>query len=205
MRTIVYVDGFNLYYGAVRGTPYRWLDIQQLCTRLLLPTHQIVQIKYFTAIVSARKADPDGPVHQQIYLRALRTIPDLEIIKGHFLSHKRMMPLADSPKNRVCVIRTEEKGSDVNIATHMITDGFRDRYECCVLVSNDSDMLEPVKVVRGELSKMVGILNPHQHQSKVLQREATFVKRIRQGLIAKCQFADRLSDDRGTFQKPRAW
>ncbi|HVH69249.1 MAG TPA: hypothetical protein VM716_15380 [Gemmatimonadales bacterium] len=40
MKTYVYVDGFNLYYGAVKGTPFKWLDIRQLC-QLLLPKHRM--------------------------------------------------------------------------------------------------------------------------------------------------------------------
>jgi hypothetical protein len=32
MRTFVYVDGFNLYYGAVKGTPYKWLDMRKYAT-----------------------------------------------------------------------------------------------------------------------------------------------------------------------------
>ena len=66
MKTIVYVDGFNLYYGAVKDTPYKWLDINKLC-QLLLPKHTIHQIKYFTARVVARPSDPDQPTRQQVY------------------------------------------------------------------------------------------------------------------------------------------
>jgi hypothetical protein len=86
MRTSVYIDGFNLYYGAVKDTPYKWLDVHRMCS-MMLPNHQIVKIKYFTAHVSARNDDPDKPTRQQIYLRALRTLPNLEVILGRFLSH----------------------------------------------------------------------------------------------------------------------
>jgi hypothetical protein len=70
MKTVVYVDGFNLYYGAVKETPYKWLNIHKLC-QLLLPKNQIIKIKYFTALVTARPTDMDQPNRQQIYLRAL--------------------------------------------------------------------------------------------------------------------------------------
>ena len=93
MKTIVYIDGFNLYYGAVKGTPYKWLNLLALC-KFLLPKNEIIRIKYFTALVTARPNDPDQPNRQQLYLRALRTIPGLEIIYGHFLEHVIMMPLA---------------------------------------------------------------------------------------------------------------
>jgi hypothetical protein len=60
MATNVYVDAFNLYYGCLKGTPYRWLDLGTLCTRLL-PKDPINRIRYFTATVSARPDNPDAP------------------------------------------------------------------------------------------------------------------------------------------------
>ena len=112
-KTYIYVDGFNLYYGAVRNTPYKWLDIGKLC-HILLPSDQIISIKYFTATVSGRPGDPDEPIRQQLYLRALKTTPNLEIIYGHFLTHSVPMRLSGSnPPKWVKVDKTEEKGSDV--------------------------------------------------------------------------------------------
>jgi hypothetical protein len=81
MRANVYVDAFNLYYGCLRGTPYRWLDLAALCRRLL-PNDEINRIRYFTALVSARSDDPQEPQRQLTYLRALRTIPNLSITPG---------------------------------------------------------------------------------------------------------------------------
>jgi hypothetical protein len=53
----VYVDGFNLYYGCLRNTPYKWLDIAKLC-RFLLPEYRVNRLRYFTARITARPADP---------------------------------------------------------------------------------------------------------------------------------------------------
>ena len=86
VATNVYVDAFNLYYGCLKGTPYRWLDLGALCRRLL-PKDGINRIRYFTATVSARPDNPDAPQRQQVYLRALETIPGLSIHYGHYLSH----------------------------------------------------------------------------------------------------------------------
>jgi len=113
--------------------------------RLLLPNDQIHRIKYFTALVSARPNDPDQPVRQQLFLRALQTIPNLEIILGTFLSHEVKMPLSPIGSGYAKVMKTEEKGSDVNIATHLLVDGFRNDYELAVVVSNDSDLLLPIQ------------------------------------------------------------
>lgn len=124
MKTNVYVDGFNLYYGALKGTPFRWLNIAELC-HIMLPRDTVSQIKYFTALVNPRPADPGQLTRQQIYLRALQTIPDLEIIYGHFLTHEIMMPLAPPQSGYARVIKTEEKGSDVNLALHLLSAGTR--------------------------------------------------------------------------------
>jgi uncharacterized LabA/DUF88 family protein len=208
MRTFVYVDGFNLYYGAVKGTPYKWLDIFRLC-QLLLPKNQIIKIKYFTALVTARADDPDQPNRQQIYLRALRTIPGLEIIYGHFLEHEVIMPVANPPAGSpkyVRVIKTEEKGSDVNITAHMVNDGHKGYYQAAVIISNDSDLVEPIKLVRQELKIPVIVLNPiPAHPSHELQKYATFVKPIRKGVLASSQFQVRIKDKAGEFHKPPTW
>jgi hypothetical protein len=207
MDTFVYVDGFNLYYGAVKDTPYKWLNLQLMC-QALLPKFNIVKIKYYTARVSARPHDPGQPVRQQFYLRALQTISNLEIIYGQFLPSVVKMPLAHPLANGprfARVIKTEEKGSDVNIATHMVHDGHLGRYECAVIVSNDSDLVEPVRIVRDELGKQVGMLNPHKHPSFELKQYVTFLKPIREGVLRSSQFPTTLRDSAGTFNKPAAW
>ena len=207
ITTNVYIDGFNFYYGALRKTPYRWVNVRKLC-ELLLPKNTIAEIKYFTALVSARPNDPDQPVRQQLYLRALRTLPGVSIHLGHFLSHEVTMPLVVPQGQRqtyVRVIKTEEKGSDVNLATHLLHDAHTGRFDVAVVVSNDSDLLEPIKIVRSQLSKKVGILNPHQNPSRALLPHIDFIKQIRTGALGASQFPTTLNDAIGTFTKPPAW
>ena len=207
MITIVYVDGFNLYYGALRRTPHRWLDIDKLCT-LLLPKNQIAQIKYFTALVSARPSDPDQPVRQQTYLRALGTLPKVAVYLGHFLSHEVTMPVAiqpGQPLTYVKVIKTEEKGSDVALATELMNDAHLGNFEAAVLITNDSDLLPPIKIVRYQLGKKVGILNPQKNPSRALLPHIDFIKKIRPGVVAASQFPPTLTDVHGLFTKPACW
>lgn len=109
---------------------------------MLLPRDNIAQIKYYTARVKPQPHDRHAPIRQQIYLRALGTLPNLSIHYGHFPTHAVWMPDASSirnPPDRVQVLKTEEKGSDVNLATHLVRDGFRKEYDLAVLVTNDSD------------------------------------------------------------------
>ena len=208
MRANVYVDGFNLYYGSVKGTPFRWLDIATLC-RLLLPGDMINRIRYFTARVQADPRDPDKPARQQLYLRALATIPNLTVHFGHYLESRPRMPLANpmaGQPSTVQVIKTEEKGSDVNLATFLLLDAFDADYELAVVISNDSDLLLPIEVVRNRLALTIGVLNPHpKNPSVALQREANFFRPIRQGPISGSQFPATLTDAQGTFTKPAGW
>jgi uncharacterized LabA/DUF88 family protein len=207
IQTNVYIDGFNFYYGALRKTPYRWVNLRKLC-ELLLPKNTVVEIKYFTALVSARPNDPDQPVRQQLYLRALRTVPGVSIHLGHFLAHEVMMPAVVAPGQKqtyVKVIKTEEKGSDVNLATHLLHDAHMGRFDVGVVVSNDSDLLEPIRIVRGQLGKKVGILNPHPNPSRALLPHIDFIKPIRAGVLGASQFPAIMTDATGTFHKPPAW
>lgn len=207
MRTNVYVDAFNLYYGCLKRTPYRWLDLQQLCAHLL-PKHTIHRIRYFTALVHERPEKPGQNIRQQVYLRALRTIPDLSIHLGYYLTHPVTMRSC-TPTGKVgkpvMVLKTEEKGSDVNLATYLLADGFRNDYEAAVIISNDSDLLEPIRLTRHELGKVVGILNPQARPSRALLPHVTFMKQIRPGVLATSQFLTTLIDAQGRFHKPPSW
>lgn len=207
MRTNVYVDGFNLYYGALRKTPYRWLNLEALC-KFLLPKNIIHEIKYFTALVSAREGDLNQPIRQQLYLRALATLPIVSTHLGHFLVHEVRMPLVVAKGEQqkfVKVVKTEEKGSDVNLATHLLHDAHMNRFDIAVVISNDSDLLGPIKIVRDELKKKVGILNPHKNPSRAILPHIDFIKQIRPGVLSASQFASELSDQKGIFTKPTEW
>jgi hypothetical protein len=87
----IYIDGFNFYYCAVKNTPYKWINPSELC-KILFPTTDILKIKYFSARVKSLPHDPSAPSRQDTYWRALRTIPDLEIIPGNFVSWPKLLP-----------------------------------------------------------------------------------------------------------------
>ena len=85
MRARVYVDGFNLYYGALRGTPFKWLNPFRLTASLLPRNWAIDRLRYFTARVLG-KLDPRAPARQQVYLNALAALPEVEVHHGRFLA-----------------------------------------------------------------------------------------------------------------------
>jgi len=207
-RTNVYVDGFNLYYGAVRGTAFKWLNLRLLCERLL-PQNEVVEIRYFTALVTATPHDPAKPQRQQTFIRALETLPGLTVHYGSFLTNRVWMPRAHrrpGQRRNVEVMKTEEKGSDVNLASMLLADGFRGRFETAVVLSNDSDLVLPIEIVTRELGLAVGLLNPHERFSVELSRAATFKKKIRAGVLRDSQFPDIVVDSEGReIRKPPDW
>jgi hypothetical protein len=206
VKTNVYVDGFNLYYGAVKGTPYKWLNIRRMC-ELAFPKNEIAEIHYCTAIVKDAPWDPQQSIRQQTFIRALETTT-VEVHYGSFLSKVVRMPLATPPKKgsrMVEVIKTEEKGSDVALGALLVAHGYQKRYEAAIVLSNDSDLVLPIKIVREELGLSVGIYNPHPQFSVELFRVATFRMQIRQGVLRADQFPDILEDAHGTITKPATW
>jgi uncharacterized LabA/DUF88 family protein len=211
VRASVYVDGFNLYYGLKhyerQGRLYKWLDLSTLC-RLELPRDTVTRIRYFTALIKPRPSNPQQDIRQQTYIRALETIPNLTVHYGQFLTQVKMAILASPPATGspfVRVLNTEEKGSDVNLATLMLCDGFAGDYELAVIISNDSDLKLPIEVVRKQLGLRVGVLNPHQNISAALHRAATFYKPIREESLAASQFPPTLADANGVIAKPAGW
>ena len=118
------------------------------------------------------------------------------------------MPLVVAAGQRpqfVRVMKTEEKGSDVNLASHLLHDAHMGRFDLGVVISNDSDLLEPIKLVREHLKKRIGVLNPHKHPSRAILPHIDFIKQIRAGVLQAAQFAPTLSDQHGTFTKPTSW
>jgi len=215
-RAAVYVDGFNLYYRALKKRPgCRWLDVHALAKRLLGPKDQVVAVKYFTARVQPRPPDHGQPQRQDFYLRALRTNPLISIIEGRFLTNPTSMildpsgpPLFDQtgqPVERATVLKTEEKGSGVNLASHFLVDGFEDAYDLGVLVSADTDLVEPFRLARVVLKKKVALFTPSEFAHPLLKQHAHFKRLISEADLLACQFPDQLTDAEGTFHRPPAW
>jgi hypothetical protein len=207
LKTFIYVDGFNLYYRALKHTPYKWLNIKQLCILALGQRYRVDRIKYYTARVSD-KIDLDQPRRQQIYLRAIRTIPEVRIHYGKFLVHPVRLPLQtplpDGTRS-AWVMRTEEKGSDVNLASHLVHDAHKGAFEAAAVVSCDTDLVEPLRIVSQELGLPVCLLPPQIEGSKSLKAVATEVRKIGEARLKQAQFPDVVMSAGGRIRKPGSW
>ena len=206
MRTHVYVDGFNLYYGALRNTSCKWLDLSSLFRNMLSPMHDVQKIKYFTARVSAKR-DLNSAVHQDVYLRALeKHCPDVEPIFGYFTIRPVTLPLENPKKGQrmARVLKTEEKGSDVNIAAHLVHDAWLEAYDCAVVVSNDGDLAEALRLVKSDCKKTIGLIRPRKGQkSNKLSDHADFFRHITLDALQKNQLPSPIPGTR--IFKPKEW
>ena len=258
MRARVYVAGFNLYYGAVRGTRCKWLDPVRLTALLLPKRFTIKRLRYFTARVSGM-VDPRAPGGQQVYLNALAILPEVSIHYGRFLAKTAWRPLHNLPvANRlidaprpvmlpegnhsvlggrqpqslpvsvyprkhgrrrhrhgankapvpdavVAEFHTmEEKGSDVNLAAHLLNDAWKDLFEAAVVITNDTDLVLPIRIVTRELHRPVYVVCPGPRQmASELRNVATYARHIRRPMLKAAQFPDTLP---GTaIAKPIGW
>ena len=185
VRVGVYIDAYNLYYGARghcgRGTAgWRWLDVKKLATTLLAERHDWAgsypsRVMYCTARVDAR-VNPDAQRDQDIYLKALLGHGSVDYIEyGSYVSRAKKALLATTDdKGRpvvatsqwpvmvkdaqgndvrqarfmVQVLNMEEKGSDVNVATHLLLDVLRGDVDAALVISNDSDLRLPIQEAR---------------------------------------------------------
>lgn len=219
VRTIVYIDGFNLYYrlkATDKGNKascigkrrhYKWLDLGKLIDRLLKNHFDVVKIKYFTSLVKSTVDDPSKPERQPAYLRTIETIDNLEIIKGNFKKRDISGMLLTPPKNSgfelgeiVRIQKFEEKESDVNIACHIVADSAKEDIDCVALLSNDTDLVLPLKMAREKFHKKVCLISPRTTHAD-LEKEADFKININNSDIIACQFPDIVDG----IHRPRNW
>lgn len=224
MKLSVYIDGFNFYYGVYRHGPpvnsaFKWLNYRALM-ELAYPRDEIVRVRIFSAPVQARPKDLDQPNRQKSLWVANEVEAGVSIHQGRFMiKHQQVRVMNPSQVGHRSVVAelTEEKGSDVNLASYLLLDGFRGEYDAAVVVSDDSDLVEPIRMVRKELGLRVGILNPQpgfdartgkRRRRRELEQACTsgFYKHLDYSLLPLCQLPDPVIDGKGnTIYKPKRW
>ena len=168
LRVGAYVDGMNLYHGGMhlcgRGTPgWRWLDLAALVERLISRNGaweargaRLHRLVYCTALIR-RETSSEAAQSQQAYLAALDADDRIEIEYGRF-QNRRVRGDSEEHGVAVTVVVPEEKGSDVNLASHLLIDIYTSRVDAAVLISNDSDFRFPAQHARNCVQ--LGTVNP---------------------------------------------
>jgi uncharacterized LabA/DUF88 family protein len=227
MKTICYVDGYNLYYGCLKNTAYKWLDLQQLFAQLLHqqnPDTEIVAIKFFTAPVITKFATHGDLAQssQQRYHHALETLyPDsIHIINGYYNAAKNnaMYYLKPPSKTqRVEVWNLEEKQTDVNIALTAYRDAVKEHAEQFVFVTNDTDQEPTLKLIRDDFADRVkiGVVLPIKENTsdtksrpgnqKLSQYADWTRKHIKAEELASSQLPQRITTHKKPIVKPEYW
>ena len=210
LKTFVYVDGFNLYYRVKQIPHCKWLNIQKLISNILnVRQHDILSIKYFTALVNP----PGGPeqFRQKLFLRALKTISNLKIIYGKYKRREVKGFLCEKingkikpTKEKVIVSKYEEKESDVNIASHLLRDSYENKYDCVVLISNDTDLKTPLRFVKS-MSKKIIIITPQGNTHVDLKKLSHYQRKISDNDLKNSLFPYKITDKKGEFFCPKKW
>jgi hypothetical protein len=203
-RIIGYIDGFNLFFG-LRDSGlrrYYWLDPGALIRNLLKPHQVLVGVRYFSARISPSPGDPDKHLRQQAYLEAVETLGDVEAIYGHYLSKSKQC--------RACGARwqqSEEKMTDVNIATRLLCDAMDDAFDTAMIVSADSDLVPPVQLVRQRFSnKRIVIASPPNRHSARLDQAANACFTIGRKKLQDSQLPEQVTKPDGyVLSRPASW
>ena len=217
MRTIVYIDGYNLYYGAIRHTAYKWLDIYQLFkTHILLPDTDLSEVRYYTApVLGSLCDDPASPQRQRQYLQALRKLhpQHITIIEGKLIKGRATLrlvePIPEVPAlEKVKVSTLTEKKTDVNIASDMVTAACLDQVDQVVLCSNDSDMEGALKTIKQNCPAVrIGLVaptsSPERHISNDLRQQAHWVKTLNSTDLAPAQLPEKIPGT--SIKRPEHW
>jgi 6-hydroxy-3-succinoylpyridine 3-monooxygenase len=230
LRTRVYIDGYNLYYGCLKNSPHKWLDVQALVERIL-PTilfeqnnepvryaFQTPAVKYFTApILTAFAKSNDSISCQHQYHTALSAYlgSALEVITGyHDARPARAYAWEEGKAARECKLieiwKLEEKQSDVALALHAFSDAIRNEIDQVVVVTNDSDFVPAIKMIRQYTSAIVGVLTPKRqkggHVNAELAGHAHWVRtHILDEEFADCQLPPRIQLTNRAIHKPLSW
>ena len=214
-KAIVYIDGYNLYYGLLKGTPYKWLDMYGFARALVRSEFELVSVKYFTAPIKTHPYDAAAVDRQKTYLHVLSEIGNVEIIEGFYSKHRTWAPAVAKScgecdvavEGLLPVYKLEEKRSDVNMAVSMVADAALDRADMFVVITGDSDQVGAIDKVRKVFKKPVVVFNPQVGVSKHLEVVATFYQNIPRDLPSRCQLPDeiRVGNRGNIIHRPSAW
>jgi uncharacterized LabA/DUF88 family protein len=218
IKTTVYIDGYNLYYGLLRNSKMKWLDIVRLFSECILDKNaELTQVRYYTAPVLGRMSDDTmSTQRQRLYLQALRKMyPNcLEIIQGKIVAttpYQRLVrPIIEAPELKIVqVYDFNEKKTDVNLASDLITGAWTGLYEQAVLCSNDSDLEGAIVAVKRHQPHLrIGVVAPiqsknHRHISGDLKKHSDWVKILSVSHVTATQLPSKIPGSK--IQKPNSW
>jgi len=206
-RSIVYIDGYNFYYGAVYQSPHKWLNLESLF-KSLRQDDIIQNIYYFTALLDN---NPARMANQREYLGALQTCSLLKIIYGKYKPREKTCTVPHCTHHTRIFHTYEEKRTDVNIAIQVLSDVYENKCDRIVIISGDSDLV-PVIHKAKELrpDKKITVYVPHRDSRRGAAVEIRSVadkhKSFPLNMLPLHQFPNQVSDTQERlWNKPSSW
>jgi uncharacterized LabA/DUF88 family protein len=229
VRTAFFVDGYNVFYGLLAGTAYKWLNLAQLLAhiaRIENPRSSLASVDYFTSSVKPELATRGiaSKEAQDAYIRALRA----NRVNVHYGRHQ--LERANAPRfisrkvsasrqDTVAIWKLEEKETDVHIAISMYRTASRQetlpwekRIEQLVLVSGDTDMAPALSAIRDDFPHLrIGVILPYRTGSKrlapgSLKQYAHWMRRVVTcDELQSHQFPNRVPTHKAPAVKPDYW
>jgi uncharacterized LabA/DUF88 family protein len=179
-RCTIYIDGFNMYYGAIRGCRERkWLNIQGFFEELR-KDDDVITINLFTALVGPENGFSATRNRQKRYLKALESLSKVKVTYGYFQLRDKycLATCKDGFKE------PEEKKTDVNIAVSIINDAVKNLTDSIVVVSGDSDIQPAIEWVVKNFPKIkITVYVPSSEQQES-ERRSDYYRRL--GVV--CRF-----------------
>lgn len=205
----VYIDGFNLYYGALKHRPkLKWLDLRKFA-QTLYPHNEIGQVYYFTADIHREHVLDEAPSRQAAYLKVLAD-SGVEIVKGHFSHREKNLRLAGESGQDAKLAKVwqfEEKGSDVNLASYLLRDVYVFKIRHALIVSGDSDLANALSFAR-EAGTHISLAIPDRHEngSAKLKSKADYVQFVKANQLEVSQFSKAVILNSGReIIRPKDW
>lgn len=234
LKTRVYIDGYNLYYGCLKGTSYKWLDLEKLFQVKIIPSILVKRsgnivdsvfdngsTKYFTAkIIESAAKSVDSVSSQAKYHRALvlHLSDRIEIIEGYYALNKMAVRVVDAENpeklprecEKIQAWKLEEKQTDVNIAMHAYHDAMHGNVDHAVFVTNDTDISTALEFIKRNTNVIVGLIIPtrdsERSPNKALTNHADWTRsHIKDEELRDSQLPRTLPGKRKSVSKPDSW
>lgn len=212
-RSIIYIDGFNFYYGMLTDRPdLKWINYQRLA-ELLRPDDEIVHVRLFTALVDRKKA-VSGKRDRQLRLwAALKAQPKITLTEGKFAERERtcLVPTCHNPQRKFTAL--EEKQTDVNLALALVRDVQTLAPDNVIVISGDIDLLPALDIVMAIDKKVRPVIYVPVHEDELKYRRkdefmkySQAVKPIPEKYLRMAQFDPKVELANGTFvERPAEW
>lgn len=203
-RVISYIDGFNFYFGlkSKGWKKYYWLDLVGMSSALLKPGQALQHCHYFTARIRNTGGNNRDANRQSLWLDALGTLDKQTSHYGHYLQKQKNC--------RSCGAQWtthEEKMTDVNIAVQLLSDAYEDKFDTALVISGDSDLTTPIKMVLERFpKKRIIVAFPPGRSSHQLRTTATASFTIGEAKLRKNRLPNIITTGSGhELHRPEQW